>query len=488
MSPAPGVTYTIRDTPPTRSIPQGTSRAFVAGMTERGPLTPVKVTSITEFVATFGGYVSYGFLYDALDVAFRDGLSEAWVSRVVGPAPVIASSPLFDASGSVDPGDISLVVTAKSSGAWANTVTPSVVAGEASGFRIRLTDSVDGILETSPDLADRAEAVSWGASSDYATVSLGASAENPRVQAGTAWDLGDGDEDSATDTEWAAALARFAADLGGGQVAAPGRTSGTGHNQLLEHARTMNRTAILDAADTATVATLTAAAAAARGHAGARFGGMFGPWAVVPGRDGLAGTTRTVPYSAVQLGLIARSDEAGNPPNAAAAGDNGISLYAIGLSQESWTDAERATLNDAGFNVARYQYGLVRTYGYRTLANPLTLPAWVGLGGSREVSYILSKVQEIAETFEFDQIDGRKRTIGRWGGAIGVVCSTEYERDALYGATPMEAYTVDTGPAVNTEATIADGKLRVALALKTSPMAERVEIEVVKVLTTESLG
>ena len=47
---------------------------------------------LEQFRSTFGGRVSYGYLYDALDVFFREGGSEAWVSRVVGPNPVTATS------------------------------------------------------------------------------------------------------------------------------------------------------------------------------------------------------------------------------------------------------------------------------------------------------------------------------------------------------------------------------------------------------------
>lgn len=486
----PGVSYSIRETAPPRSIPQGVDRWFVAGMTERGPIAATKVTSLEQFRALFGDRVSYGYTYDAIDVFFREGGAEAWIGRVVGPAPVTASANLFDTSGSTAPGDVSLAVAASSAGEWANDLDVEVEAGGGGGFVIVILDGDGEELERSPELADTDEAVAWAtASSDYVTLTKGAgAAQNPRVQGPTSLAGGDSDYADATETEWAEALDLFTADLGSGQVSMPGRTTDASHAAVLAHAVAMNRVALLDGEDTGTVATLTATAAASRGLGGQepRFGGLFAPWAIVPGE--LPGTTRTVPYSAVQAGLMARSDNAGNAPNTAAAGDNGIARYAIGLSQDPWSDDDRETLNDAGVNVARIVYGVVTTYGYRTLANPTTDPNWLFLGGSREVAYVLSKAQAIGETFMFETIDGRGRTIGRWNGALKAVLAEEYARDALYGETMEEAFLVDTGAQVNTPETIAEGQLRAVLAMKVSPTAERVFVEVVKVPTTESVA
>ena len=72
------------------------------------------------------------------------------------------------------------------------------------------------------------------------------------------------------------------------------------------------------------------------------------------------------------------------------------------------------------------------------------------------------------------KIDARGHTIGRWNGRLKAICAEEFERNALYGESQEEAFLVDTGPQVNTEATKAAGELRAVLGLKVSPMAERV--------------
>ena len=164
-----------------------------------------------------------------------------------------------------------------------------------------------------------------------------------------------------------AALALFTYDLGPGQVAAPGLTSTATQDALLEHAELTKRVALLDAPDDDDPATITAAATRLHGSPQARYAALFAPWALYPGEA--IGTTVNVPYSAVQAGLIARSDAATGNPNLAAAGVNGISRAALGLTQ-TYVDADRESLNEAGVTVAIQKYGTIRTYGARSRGGP----------------------------------------------------------------------------------------------------------------------
>jgi hypothetical protein len=69
----------------------------------------------------------------------------------------------------------------------------------------------------------------------------------------------------------------------------------------------------------------------------------------------------------------------------------------------------------------------------------------------------------------------------RFASAIASeVLSPLYEKGALFGETPDDAYEVRVGPEVNTPETIAEGKLRAIVAVKMSEFAEMVEIEIVK--------
>ena len=470
----PGVEVAVRDAAPPRSAPQGIDAWFVTGISEQGPDTPYLVRGFSEFQSRFGARLANSLLYDSLEAFFREGGTRAYVSRVLGPTPVKAFVVLLDGSA----GQV-LRVEALDYGSYANALN-AVVAIAGSDFTITITHDTLGTLETSPTLADKQAAIDWSASSSYVRItSAGASVLDPA--AGT-FSLATGTDDSgnATETQWTTALGRFTSDLGAGQVSAPGRTTSAAQIALLAHAAAQNRVALVDPVNGADRATLVAAAAALRSDANARYGAMFAPWAQIPGI--VAGTLRTVPYSAIQAGLMARQVRANEP----AAGFNGRAQYAVGVVT-SFTDADRETLNTGGVNIARMLNGGVTTYGYRTLVSPTGLPGWLSLGGTRLIMEATSKFEAIGEQYAFAQIDGEGRVFQRLAGQLTGVCIQYYEESQLYGATPQDAFLVDTGDAVNTSTTIANGDIRAVVYLKVSPFAELVRMEIVKKQITKAL-
>jgi phage tail sheath protein FI len=497
---APGYDVTIIETPPSRPVAGATGTGFITAITERGPngngdgALAVAARSLDEWVSVYGGRVTYGYGYDAAECFFREGGRTLYTSRVVGAAAVNATGNIFDQSGSTDPGDVALVATAKYPGDYYNAVNAVVLvtADDASipagSFRIRVTHDTDGTLEESPDLADRAAAVAWAdASSGYIDLAEGASAEDPRSQT-TSLATGTDDHASIVEADWTAALDAFTDQLGPGQVAAPGRTTSAAHLALLAHARAAKskRIARLDLADTAVVGTLTAAADAAGAVAlDARWGGPYWPWAVVPGL--VPGTTRTVPYSAIQMGLEARVDGSEGHSNQAAAGPEfGVSRFAIGLSQDPVSEAERETLDNAGINVVIDFGGAITTYGNRTLADKVTDVLWSQASGSREVMAVAAEAGAVLATFVHKQVDGKGHALGRLNGRIAAVCMRHYDLDALHGETPADAFIVDT-ESVNTPELLQAGQVSVALALRTSPGADRVSLQLVRRPITEAI-
>ena len=291
----------------------------------------------------------------------------------------------------------------------------------------------------------------------------------------------------ALDPALTSALAAFTKDLGPGQVSAPGRTAGAQHLLLANHARDNNRIAILDAPNTAVVATLTAAATIAGITAEAeRYASLFAPFITVPGLT--PGTTRTIAPSAIVAGIMARNDAEGVSQNQPSAGVLGESIQASGVAQ-AFADADRTTLNVNGVNLLRLIYGGVRVYGYRTLSDPsnATESNWLNLSNARLFMKIQAELDEVAERFVFREIDGRGLTINEYGGELTGVLLPYWQRGSLYGLTPEEAFRVDVGPTVNTETTIANGELRANVALRTSPFAEEVVLEIVKTRITEAV-
>lgn len=474
----PGTTILVRDTVPARSAPSDTGVWFTAGITERGPATPTLIQSLSEYVSVFGNRVSYGVLYDAADVFFREGGRKMYISRVLGPTPVYAKVDLNNGAAAA-----TMRVSAKTYGDWANALNAQIVAGGAGGtFVVVITDDVLGELERSPDLADEAAAIAWAAaSSHYVTISDLAAAGDPAVVAATSLSGGTDDHASATDANWETAIGLFTKDYGPGQVSYPGRTTDQAHIDLLEHAVAQHRKAILDGPDTASNTTLAASSAAARAAntTNARVGDLYAPWDTVPGITG--GTTRTVAPSARVAGNIARNDAKTGNPNLAAAGALGLAQYAIGLSQVPWTDTVRNALDVAGVNVSIVKYGGVRTYGNRSLADTVTDPNWVDAANSRLFQALLWGLDAIAESYVFAQLDGKRHTITKFGRDLDAYLTPfRDELDALH------SFIVDV-VTPNTAVTIAAGELHAQVSVKVSPHADDVILEISKVPTTEAL-
>lgn len=477
----PGTSVSIRDEAAPPFLDFDTGAAFVVGLASRGPTdAPLAIRSLAAYVAAFGERSGGPVLYDWLDVFFREGGSVAYVLRLVGDG-ADTSAVNISHSGSGDP--VALSADASSPGDWGDDLSIVVADGDAASS-YTLTVKLDGVtVESSPDLVDNDEAIAWAERSAY--VALTKEGEDNPDNGTYTLTGGDDDLDSLTDDDYVDALERLTSDYGPGQVAVPGKTSDAVHIGLLGHADSHNRVALLDLQDASSASTLAADVNAVRATAGARFAAAFAPHAVVPGVA--AGTTRTVPYSAVQAGLIARSDGATGNPNQAAAGENGRARYAFDVSQPAWTDADRELLNDAGVNVARVIRGEVRTYGYRTIVNPVTDPRWIEFSGSREVMSVLSRASAIAESYEFAQLDGKGHTIAEFGGELVAICVEDYALGALYGNTPEEAFSVDVGANVNTPETIGNRELHAVISLRTAPFAERVEVELVRRLVSESV-
>jgi phage tail sheath protein FI len=475
----PGTQIKQLATLPPKSVPSNTSTWFVAGLAERGALQPIEINSMAAYLKVLGQRTGFTMLYDAVDTFFREGGSSVVVSRVLGGAAVTAFKNLLDGAAGT-----SLIVKANSPGAWGNNLQVAVLAGGVGGtYKLQITYNAV-IVETSPDLLDTAAGVAWSTTSSYVTITQGASVLDPAVAAAAALATGADDTAGINDATWAAALAKFTKGLGPGYVSQPGRTISQAHLDTLAHAFNNNRVALLDAPDSAVVATLTAAAVAARAGGNGKYGGMFAPWMVVPGIA--QGTTRTVPPSALVAGVSARN-EGSISPNAPNAGVNGIARYVIGTSQAEFIDADRDTLNDAGVNLIRVMLSSTRVYGWRSLADSATDAQWINLGNARLFTAIAADADAVAEQFVLNQIDGQGLIQSQFGGELAAMLLTYYDQGALYGATPDEAFSVDVGDQVNTPTTIALGELHAVLAVRMSPMSEQVIIEIVKVAITEGV-
>lgn len=479
--PAPGHTVTIGDRPAANAAAPSTANGFMVGYTEKGSTDPTLILSLADAENKLGGRVTDApTLYDSLDTAFREGATAIYVRRIVGTGAKAATKPLLDSESKTV-----IVLTADSVGAWGNELK---VESKATAGNFVLTIKLAGVtVEATPSFATSAEAIEWlNANSNYVTAAAGEKTGDPKDQT---VELKEGDDKhgSATTGNLEEALDALSRDLGPGQVAAPGFTAEAVQKALLEHAAANNRRALIDLPNVTSPSELVAASTALRGVEGhaARYGAAYSPWAVIPGLS--LGATRTVPYSAVQMGLIARSEAEGNNPNKAAAGKRGRARYAQSLTA-TFTDEQRDTLNDAGVNAAILVRGVVTTYGNRTLTNPTTDPQWKSFSASRVVMGVAAKAGEVMENYDFEQIDGHGYIFKALEGDLsGDACMPYYLDNALYGTTPAEAFQVNTGPDVNTPATIEAEEIKAQIVIRVSPTGEVLEVEIVKVASTESI-
>jgi len=289
---------------------------------------------------------------------------------------------------------------------------------------------------------------------------------------------------SPVSTDWTDALDRLTADLGPGQVSAPGADDDAVNQALLDHAAATNRVALIEGPLTGDAAAMEAAADALTSAQNGRYGSLWGPGVVIPGVS--PGTTRTISWAPIEAAIIARNDLAFTA-NEAAAGINGVSHYALDLTAR-YSDSEYEDLNEAGIDMARVRYGTIEAYGYRSLVDAATDPQWLSFGYSRLNMAIVAQANAIGERYVFSQIDGRFRTISSFGAELSAMLVPFWNAGALFGETAEDAFQVNVGGQVNTPATIANGELHAVLQVRMSPFAELVVIEIVKVSTLESLA
>lgn len=462
---------------------------FIVGQTEKGQIGAVIwVYSFAEYVRRCGQRAGYATMYDAAETFFALGGRKLGVGRVVGAAPVKATIPLYDQTGSLS-ADIALQVTAKSVGAWANSLRAEAIAGDGgTDYRVKITHATDATInEISPSFSDRDSAVAWAsASSEYVDIALGVSAENPRVQAAAALAGGTEDAGSIADAHFQNALNGLPKQLGPGQIAIPGNTTATRQQFLYTHAKATNRVAMIDLANVSSAATLKTAALACRAMTNSERGAVWASWYTIPGVSG--GTTRTVPGSAVMMGLIARNDALTANPNQPAAGQYGtMDEFVISLAQPEFNDADAELLNDVGANIGRIRRGSLRNYAYRTVANPVTSPDWVSFNHVRTRMVIEDIADEVGERFAHLNLDGKRQEIGNFGGQLALALKPLYTVGALFGATEREAYSVDVGDTVNPVSELALNRLHARIGARYSPSAEQVFIDHVKIPITQEV-
>lgn len=481
---APGVQIVSRATPPVRGGAAATGTWHIAALAQRGPTDSARLLrNLSDYDKHYGARVAYG-QRDAVEAHFRNGGGVVNMIRVVGPAATKASLNLnAPLTGTQTVGDPSIAVDSIGEGASTLSVDVDV---NGTLFTLHVFEGTER-LESSPPLDSPTAAVSWSQASPYIRVRALGTVNPAATTSASALAGGNDDRAGITDVERVAAINRIPRGDGPGQVSIPGATTNAVHIGLAQHALANNRFAMLDTPNSSTEADLIAASDAFRaGATDLEEGYIFWceGWHAIPGIT--LGTTRTVPPSAFNSALMAKRDALTGNPNEPAAGVHGVPTYSLGPVRPNWSDGARARLNKAGINVYRFVAGEHRLYGYRTGADPNGQGgAWLNAANARLRMAMQARAEELAEAFVFSQIT--KAKIAEYNGILTGMCLEYFNKGALFGDVPEQAFVVDTGPQVNTPELIAARRLSAVVGARMSEFAEVVYMEFVKVAITEAI-
>jgi hypothetical protein len=489
--PTPDVVVNISGASGNAAAAGDIDQTFMAVPTQRGPITgPVLQQSLNDFALASGVRQTTSTAYDSSDTYYSEGGSRLWVQRVASATAAQATLSLVDSSGFVSLIAKPAYQGQSDPGTWANGSTGGLsVAVVVSSGTFQIQTSLGGsLVEASPYFSSQADAIGWSTtSSSYIVLSLGASVLLP-VAAASAPLAGGSDGATLADADYANALAAIPSYLGPGQIMAPGRITATGGLQLLAHAIANNRFALIDGADTPTAATLIAAAAGLYGAPlmARRWGQMLAPWDEAPGLTTY--TERDVPPCARLAAEYSRLGSLGNP-NQAAAGRYGTAQWIQDLSQPSWNQADRTNLNAAGVTVSRRRFpSLIKTYGMRTLADPVADQNWSMAANVRAIMWFAHQAKIIGEAHNFDNIDPFGHELAAYQGDLMGAANTLAQAGALWypSGNKADAISVDvTTP--NTPLLLSQGYVTANVKLRMSPTPEQAIINIVKVPMADAI-
>ena len=216
-------------------------------------------------------------------------------------------------------------------------------------------------------------------------------------------------------------------------------------------------------------------------------GGIFWPHVLVtnPDTNQFTGETITVPPSCFEAGRMARTDAevSGGVYQASAGVINGLLRSASGLEKlPGRTSPESKRAANRAYAVS-YRINPLSIHTGRgvTVEDNMTLKSTGDfnlLNQRRGVSYIERTISRGMEDFRFAGNSARTRAaVNR---SITKFLNSQLDLDAFSSRVPEEAYAVDTGKNVNTDAVIESGLLRVRIGLSMITPAKFIELIVSK--------
>lgn len=469
---------TITKSGPSAPVNDASGQFFVVGLFERGPIgVPIRIRSYAEFLAKLGNRPAYSFAWDQVKMYFDEGGEQAQVLRVVGSGATVGTLSLNDRA---TPTPVpTLKIDANSEGSWSANLQIEVVDGASSGtYRIKVYYA-GNLVEDYTNLATPADAVSRFSQSNYIKVTnLGSATASPNnmpaLVGKTSLSSGNDQRGSISSTDYINALTNFSEDLGDGAIAIPGQNSQSVWEALVNHCKERNRIALFAGSDTDGKAELLSKANLVRSE----YAGLFAPYVQVS--DGVGGVRTIEPTGFVAAARSRAHSVIG--PWTSAAGARSLSNSITAL-QKLFSRDDIDDLDAAGVSCIRQYKGRTVLYGWASLSSDLE---YSGLHFRDLLNRLEVVLNDAMEEYVFQTVDAQGKLLSAVNAKIVGILHPMQQADAFFakivdGEVIDLGYKVDTGPNVNTQATIAQNEIRVVVSVRISPTADLVSVTLVKV-------
>lgn len=461
--------------------------AFV-GTAPRGPITPKKISSWTQYKTLFGDIADAYDLSYAVYHFFVNGGRDAYISRVYNSETTTAASAAFrNMLGTVDGGGSTTLfkLNAENPGAWGNDLTVTVTAGLVTGntptFTMVIEDDgteverwtelsmdpdsnryVSTVINTYSTYVSVSNVATYTTSYTVTTVSDGAFASGSDGSAANT---------SETNTEWTNAVDRLDNVTEEILINMVGMTTASVVNSALTYCE--NRGDAFLIIDPTTVTSGSEAVSAISGYSASSYGAVYYPKLKMndPSKTGLAAVRDTLPGGPL-LGLYARV-EAERTVAKAPAGYAYDVRGALGLVTK-FTEAEEGTLYTNHINTMKaIAGGGVVVNGARTLKKT-DITKYVPT--RRSLNYVKSQVKNLTQFAVFEPNDEKLWTTIQV--TLSKFLASFWGSGGLKGRTAAEAFYVLCDSSNNTTNTIENGEVHVEVGVALQTPAEFIVIEV----------
>jgi hypothetical protein len=498
----PGINIsTAVRTGPTSTTVRESSQAFFVGKALRGPTdVAVKVNNMAEFELNFGPYVSGYYLHPTVQTFFEEGGSQCYIARAINDDAVAATLNLKNSTTTV------ITLTAKGEGTWANNngtneLSAKVENGTAASTKVVKIYKNDVLVMSTGNCLTNQEIV--GKINSHPVASLlctaAVAAATPLVALptsatsfGTAGSGTAGDDGTApADADLITALDLFTDSLGTGAVACP-ESQGI-NDELIDHANTLNRIAILHAdagldpnvtADYEDIIDITQGIQSGDNGEHVAF---YHPWVYVPTTT--PGVTRLIPPDGYAAGARARAHNSTgqHQPGAgvisAARFVNGVE-YAIGSTVGDNLDSECV-------NAIRVINNTIRIYGARSCS--LDTVNFRYITSQDVLNYVVVESLSQLEDILFRPIDSRNEMFVSIKQRLRSILEGLRTIGALYEAFDVNGnridygYTVQCDSTLNPVAQLVDGTVTARVGLRVTGVGDTIQVDIIKSSLTASV-